>query len=129
MKKYQIIIGEFSSDPPKRHEINAAKILLNFFKADITFLRPSFGKTPDFLINAELWELKSPKGSSKNTIGNNIHQAKRQSKNIIIDLSRCNFTKEKAIQNIGEYIKKYPKNIKKIIVITKSKEVLTIYQI
>ena len=128
MTKYHIIIGDFNNDPPKPHEISAAKILTDFFKTDILFLRPSFGKTPDFLINNTVWELKSPNGNAKNTIGNNLRRARHQSPKIILDLSRCGFTDERAISHAKNYLKKYPNCIKSVIVITKHKKVLTIYK-
>ena len=127
MTKYHIIIENFANDPPKPHEISAAKILTDFFKTDILFLRPGFGKTPDFRIKNELWELKSPTGNAKNTIGNNLRHARHQSPKIILDLSRCGFTDERAISRAKDYLKKYPNCIKNVIVITKHKEVLTIY--
>lgn len=48
-------------------EFCAAKLLLNFFKADIEIIKETNEKTPDFEIDGEKWELKSPRGNGKNT--------------------------------------------------------------
>ena len=127
MVKYHIIIGDFNNDPPKPHEISTAKILTDYFRADVLFLRPDFGKTPDFLINGEKWELKSPTGNARNTISNNLRHARHQSSKIILDLSRCGFTDERAISRAKDYLKKYPGRIKNVIIITKHKKVLMVY--
>lgn len=44
-------------------EMSAADILVDFFQANVKFVKRSTGKTPDFLIKGTYWELKSPTGS------------------------------------------------------------------
>jgi len=42
-------------------------------------------KTPDIVMNGQLWEIKSPIRKSKNTIKRQIKRAVKQSCNIIVD--------------------------------------------
>ena len=44
--------------------------------------------TPDLVMNALEWEVKSPEGDKKRTIRNNLDLAKEQSPNIVIDTRR-----------------------------------------
>jgi hypothetical protein len=69
------------------------------------------------------WEMKAPKGNGKYTAQNIIQAAAHQSNNIIIDLRRCKMLDNKAIVS---YTKEFEKNksIKRMKIITKSKEVL-----
>ena len=124
--KGRVVVDEYAADPPKNHELRAAKIMAEYFGADVIFMRVGFGKTADFRIKATTWELKSPKGSAKNTIGNNLRKARHQSPKIILDLSRCGFTDERAISKIKDYLSKYKANIKKVVVIRKDKKVIEI---
>lgn len=67
----------------------AAIILAEHFGCNVKFLRPELDKTPDIEARGVRWEIKSPTGDSKKTIENNLRTARKQSKNIVIDLSRC----------------------------------------
>lgn len=88
-RKYQVILETSSKDRPRDFEISAALILAEYFSSDVMVLRPRYMKSPDLIINGEIWELKSPIGNSKNTIANNFKNARKQSTNIVIDLRRC----------------------------------------
>ena len=94
--KYQVIVKTLPQDAPKNFEMSAALIIANHFKTDVIFLRPGHMKSPDLLVNNEIWELKSPKGNSKNTMHNIIKTARKQSINIVIDLRRCKMNSRKA---------------------------------
>ena len=108
--KYRVIVKTLPQDAPKDFEMSAALIVANHFKTDTVFLRPGPMKTPDLLINKEIWELKSPKGNSKNTMRNNIKGARKQSTNIVVDLRRCKMNKQKAISRIRDVYKKRKRN-------------------
>lgn len=88
--KFKIIIEAELTDSPKSHEFAAAIIIAKYFRSDVIFMRPASFKTPDFDVNGTKWELKSPMGSSARTIENNMRAARKQSQNLIIDLSRIN---------------------------------------
>lgn len=87
--RYSVIVKTLPRDVPRNYELSAAKIIAEFFRTDVTLLRPIPIKSPDLEINGRVWELKSPTGSSKNTIHNNFKEARKQTVNIIIDLRRC----------------------------------------
>lgn len=127
--KYQVVVKTLPKDAPKDFEMSAALILANYFETDIIFLRPGHMKTPDLLINKEIWELKSPKGNSKNTIRNNIKGARKQSTNIVVDLRRCKMNKQKAISRIRDVYKKRKRKIGKYYIITKDRTVLDITEL
>ena len=97
MNKAKVIISGNINPPPEEHEVSAAWILAYHYKCRIDFLKPLEGykrKTPDFIINALEWEMKSPQGNAKRTIRNNIDLAKIQSPNIVIDARRTKLTDE-----------------------------------
>lgn len=80
-------------------------------------------KNPDLGIDGEIWEIKSPKGSSeKNTINNQFRRGKKQAEYIVLNLARCGIPDHIAIQQaerrfFGTF------QFKKMIIIDKSEEV------
>lgn len=109
--KYKVVVKTLPQDSPKDFEMSAALIIAEYFQADVEFLRTGHMKTPDLLIRGRIWELKSPRGNSKNTIRNNIKTARKQSENIIIDLRRCKLREMKSISRIKDvYLKRRRKS-------------------
>ncbi|MBR3137982.1 hypothetical protein IKG41_01400 [Candidatus Saccharibacteria bacterium] len=106
---------------------SAAILIANYFKTDIVFLRPSCQHTPDLNVKGIKWELKSPLGDGKNTIKNNLHTARKQSTNVIIDLRRIKMRQTKALSNINHYFASHRSKICHLIVITKSEEILEMF--
>ncbi len=106
------------------HEVNAILLLLDFFDADITCIAPGFGKTPDIRINNIEWELKSPQGDSVKTIENILKKATKQSKNIILDLSRIKMNGNQALSRTRYYLRNNSHGIKRLIIITKNHKVI-----
>lgn len=123
--KYKLIIDIAITDSPKDHEFTAAIILAEYFKSDVIFVRPANFRTPDFDIKGVKWELKSPMGSSTRTIENNMRTARKQSKNLIIDLSRIKLHQRRALSRINFFLSK-PNQFNKVLVITKAKKVIEI---
>ncbi|MBR2998255.1 hypothetical protein IKF34_00540 [Candidatus Saccharibacteria bacterium] len=123
-KSYSVIINTPPKDVPRHFELSAAKIIAEYFKTNIVFLRPFSMKSPDLNINGKIWELKSPIGKSKNTIHNNFKEARKQTVNIIIDLRRCKLNEINAYSKIRAEIKKRKRKNGKILVISKKSEVL-----
>lgn len=84
----------------KPHELEAAYKLsasgLNVFFRAIDYT--SGVKNPDIEIDGNTWEIKAPKGSSKNTISQQFKRARKQSKRLVLDLSRCAIRDELAVQ-------------------------------
>lgn len=123
--KYKIIVEADIKDPPKSHEFDAAIIIAGHFKSDVIFIRPANFRTPDFDIGGIKWELKSPMGGSARTIENNMRSARKQSINLIIDLSRIKLRQQRAISRINFFLSK-PNQFKKVMIITKNRKVIEI---
>jgi hypothetical protein len=127
MPKYNVIVKTTVNNRPQNHEMAAAIILAQHFKTDITFLRPTANKSPDFNINGVIWELKSPIGNGKYTIQNNLREAKRQSSNIVVDLTRIKLHEQRAISQMNYILRTHTvRSIKHLIVIKKSKNVVVL---
>jgi hypothetical protein len=85
--------------------------------------------TPDVIIGNQLWEIKSPEGSShKSTIEKQFRRAKKQSQYMIIDCARTsltdNFVKKEVHRQL--YFPEIRHSIKKVRIITKTLEVIDI---
>jgi len=76
-------------------------------------------------ISGVKWEIKSPMGNGKRTIDNNFNEARKQSKNIVIDLRRIKMHQSKANARINFYLS-MPHHFKRVLVITKSKKIIEI---
>ena len=87
-KNTKVFIPPNLGKPPEENEIQIAQIIAEHYNARVEFLRPIDDykrKTPDIMLNGQLWEMKSPKGKSRNTIGRQMKRGMKQSKNIIVD--------------------------------------------
>ena len=125
-RKYEVIVKTDPVDAPKEHEMSAAVILAYHFKTDIIFLRPETKKTPDIDVNGTKWEIKSPKGSGKKTIDNNLRTARKQSRHIVLDLRRAKLHQSKAEARIRHYLIAGPHKIKRLKIITKNSKIIDI---
>ena len=123
--KYNIIIPVGMKPRPKIHEETAADILANHFKSDVYFIETASQGTPDVSIDGIKWEIKSPVGAGGNNIQKNMREASSQSNNVVIDLRRSKLHQTRAIGYIKQFTDRY-KKLKQVIVITKSKQILTI---
>lgn len=122
---YSVIVPKELYPKPSNQEMTAAYILIDFFNADIKFVIRNNNKTPDFLIKNKYWELKSPTGNGKYNLQHALRNAARQSENIIIDarFSKIHINK---IKNELNYQFKHSKNIKRLLLIDKQKNVVEI---
>jgi hypothetical protein len=126
MAKYEVIVKTDVNDRPKDHELSAALILANYyFKADVVFLRPLSNHTPDIDVNGVKWEIKSPMGNGKKTIDNNFRMARKQSRNIVIDLRRIKMHQSKANARIRSFLSTSHR-FKRVIVIAKDQRIVEI---
>jgi hypothetical protein len=123
--KYNIIIPVGMKPRPKVHEETAADILANHFKSNVYFIETGSHGTPDVSIMRIEWEIKSPIGSSTNNIQKNMREAAAQSENIVIDLRRSKLHQTRAVGYVKHFTDRY-KKLKRVVVITKSKQILTI---
>lgn len=72
------------------HEYETARSLARAGH-NVTFIKKSdidHERTPDLLLDGELWEMKSPKASSARAIDRNLRRALRQSSRIVFDCRR-----------------------------------------
>ena len=120
-----VIVPKDVFPKPSTREISAAYILLGYFKTDIKFVPRSNQKTPDFLIEKKFWELKSPTGNGKYNLQHTLRNAAKQSENIIIDarFSKIHINK---IKNELDYQFKHSKNIRRLLLIDKQKNIIEI---
>ena len=124
----QINIPPNLDNPPEENEIQIAQIIAMHYNTSVDFLRPVDDykrKTPDIVLNGQLWEIKSPKGKSRNTIGRQMKRAVKQSKNIIVDGRRSplvdDVIKSELIKQCAER-----RSLKKLIFISKKQLVIEI---
>ena len=124
----QIIIPVGHPNPPEPHEVDTALILAQHFRCTVEFLIPVddyLRKTADIVMLGVDWEMKSPIGDSKSTIGNQFHAASKQSKHIVIDTRRTSLEYERIEKSVFLEMKKRA-DIKKVVLINKSGEVVEI---
>ena len=124
MPKYKIIIPIDLSPQPQPFEISAAVILARHFKSDVYFVkRASNHKTADIDITGILWEIKSPTGDGKRNIQHQFYRALKQSCNFVFDARRSKLHIQKITRELEKQFS-MTKNIKRLILITKTKKVI-----
>jgi len=86
-------------------------------------------KSPDILMDGELWEMKAPKTDKLSAIERNLKRATRQSSNIIIDSHRLRKIHDQTVQHF--LIKKFrqQRTISKLVFINRKREVIDISQL
>lgn len=110
------------------HEILVAELLAKYFNKTVKVLEPRNGykqKTPDFRIENEYYELKTPKGKSARTIQQTLRTATKQAKNIIISSYKFPYN-EITLLNRLQHELKYNKNIKTLLLLTKNNEIINL---
>jgi len=118
-KSGQVIIPGNHPNPPMSHEVNAALALANHYHCTVEFLIPVddyMRKSADIVMHGVAWEIKSPIGASKSTIGNQFKTASKQSGNIVIDTRRCALNYDK-IEKAVLFEMKKRSTIKKVLLI------------
>ncbi len=109
----------------EKHE-NKTVVFFTEMGYDVELIPPSNipkTKTPDFIMNNIAWEMKSPQGKSKETLGHIFKRAKKQSENIIIDLTRIKLSEDIAIKEIKRRFAQ-TKSCKRLKIITKDHKLL-----
>ncbi|MBQ6394519.1 hypothetical protein IJH97_02085 [Candidatus Saccharibacteria bacterium] len=125
--KYRVIVETDFRNRPKNYELSAAILVAKHFQTDVIFLRSCCQRTPDLDVKGIKWELKSPLGNGRNTIKNNLHGARKQSTNVIIDFRRMKMHQSKALANIRYYFASHRSRIRHLMVITKTEEIVEIF--
>lgn len=126
-KEFNVIVPRSYIPKPSPVEMSAADILVDFFKADVKFIKRGSGKTPDFLVKGAYWELKSPTGSGKHNIQHKIQDAANQSHNIVIDGRKSKLHPSKLRSEV-QYQFNIIKKAKRLILINKSGKAVEIFR-
>ena len=122
----QVIIPVGHPNPPESHEVDAAFILARHFRCTVEFLVPIDDykrKSADIVMLGVQWEIKSPIGASKSTIGNQFRRASRQARNIIIDTRRTTLGDKEIEKTVVRETKKHS-TIKRIFFVNKFEKVV-----
>ena len=123
-KSYDLIIPSDYNIKPA--ELEAARILANYFKADVRVLSPSneyMVKTADFLIKNKEYELKSPITKNVKSIEKIIKHSTQQSKHLIIDMRKTKIREKKMI-TICENMLGNLKKLNEILLIVNKKKIV-----
>jgi hypothetical protein len=127
MTKYNVILPTNLKPSPARYELTAAQLLAEYFKSDIEFVSRSNHKTPDFLINGIMLELKSPTGKGKHNIEHQMKGGVKQSGNIILDARRSKLHITKIRSTLRAQLE-HRKAIKRLILIDKTKNIVELFR-
>jgi len=124
----RIIIPSGHPNPPEPHEVDVAMILAQHYQTEVEFLIPIDDykrKTPDIKMLGVEWEIKSPQGKSKSTIGTQFRRGSMQAKNLVLDTRRTklkyNIIEKQVIIEATQRT-----SLNKVIMIDKSKKVVEI---
>ncbi len=123
----RIIIPGGMKPPPEAHELETADVFARAGK-DVEFIPPRRmrgSKMPDIKIDGVLWEMKSPTGSGKKTIQDQIKRAMRQSKNIILDGRRTKLMDEYIVKELKKQMT-LSRSIQRLIFISKTDVIIDI---
>jgi hypothetical protein len=124
----RVILPTSHPNKPEQHEIDIAWILARHFQCTVEFLIPVDDykrKTADIVMFGVEWEMKSPTGESKSTIGAQFRRASRQSGSIVLD-SRRTKLKYEDIEKQVIIEAKQRTSIKRVILIDKLGKVVEI---
>ena len=69
---------------------------------------------------------ESERGNAKKTIDNNLRTARKQSRNIVLDLRRAKLHQSKAEARIRHYLTSGPHNIERLKIISKTRKIIDI---
>ncbi len=84
-------------------------------------------QTPDYLIDGERFDLKSPTGCGKNLLYNLIAKKRKQAGNFIIDISKCSLSEEGIEEQIAGLYKSPRLGFLEQIVVLKDEKILKVY--
>ena len=108
VKEFKIIRPVGMKPKPDKYEEKVAELLAVKLQSDIAFVLRGSSTTPDiFLLKTKkYWEIKNIKGDGRHTIENNIRQASKQSKNIVISLLKSSNLAASRIESKIRYVLK-----------------------
>lgn len=138
LTKYSINGVEYQVDDkyvvlrPNQNEIHVAEVLSKEYGKQVDMvpqiIKPEGIATPDYLIDGERFDLKSPTGSGKNVLYGMVSKNRRQSSNFIYDLTKCPLEIDEVERQIdGIYSSSHTLFVDKIILF-KNDKVLKVYR-
>lgn len=127
-----IVDGKHVILKPSEQERRIAAILSEKYGKDVELVPkvdyPPNIQTPDYLIDGERFDLKSPTGKSKNLLYNLVSKKRKQSSSFIFDITDCSLSDDDIERQVKElYFSRHTRFIDKI-VIMKNGEVLKVYK-
>ena len=126
-REHAVIIPHSYVPKPSQEELSAADILVDFFQANVKFVKRRSNKTPDFLIRGAYWELKSPVGDGKHNIQHNLQDASMQSVNVVLDGRRSKLHPIKLRHEV-QYQFEIIKRIRRLVFISKSGKAIELFR-
>ena len=125
----QVIISQDVKPTPEEHEVSAAWILARYYNCAIIFLVRHEGykiKTADFVMNGQMWELKSPiSNSRRRCVSIRLDKAKIQSHNIIFDGRRTKLGDDFLRKQLISELEKRS-SIRRLLFITKKSDIIAL---
>lgn len=91
----------------KQHELDAAERLAARGHCIGSDPHTGEGKTADFTIDGEIWELKSILGASEDAIARNIRAAAKQAKRAVLDVTNSAVGDERIKVLAQQYSRRY----------------------
>ena len=126
---YEIILPSGMQLQPDKYELHVAKVLAEYFKSDVRFIPKSNRPTPDILVvsTGDEWEIKNIRGNGKHTIEDNLREASRQSKNVVISLLKpTKMDTQRAVSRIDFFLGHGHRTLRRVILVTKQGKVIDI---
>lgn len=116
---------------PTEPEREVAAILSGKYGKHVEFVPqvmvPQGIQTPDYLVDKECFDLKSPTGRSKDLLYNVVSKKRRQSSSFVFDVTDCPLSEDEIIKQAEAlYFSRHTRFIDKI-VIMKNGEILKVY--
>lgn len=117
---------------PTKKEREVAEILSVKYGKHIEFVPqvmvPQGIQTPDYLIDGDLFDLKSPTGRSKDLLYNVVSKKRKQASSFIFDVTDCPLSEDEIIRQAEAlYFSRHTRFVDKI-VIMKNGEILNVYK-
>ena len=129
-KTGQVLIPGNHPNPPEPHEVDAALILSHHYQTTVEFQIPVDDykrKSADIVMLGAEWEIKTPKGTSKNTIYKQFRRASKQANNIVIDTRYTKLKYSRIEKSVQIEIEKR-QSIRKVILINKTKNIVEFFK-
>ena len=116
---------------PTEQEREVAAILSGKYGKNVQFvpqiMYPQSIQTPDYLIDGERFDLKSPTGKSKNLLYNLVSKKREQAPNFVFDVTDCPLANDEIRRQVRMlYFSRHVRFIEKIVLI-RDGEILEVY--